>query len=232
MPRKSIQKVERKQYRVFWFVPNIIGYVRLLSVFSFCLFDARGNYHLAAGFYLLCVVLDLFDGMLARKLNQCSKFGEFLDVFVDNCARSSLWIAVVCHSSRENSFLRPLLILPLILEWTCFISTHKPSDGSRNWKYAGDQKYPWFIEKIFENGFKNPFGGVAIAGSFFLPLALYCGFLELSIARPTSLVASLSDQSYAMAVCVLILGRCICACAELYIIASHCISLLPRDAPS
>ena len=45
---------------------------------------------------LLCGhVLDAVDGKLARIFNQCSKFGEVLDVLLDNWSRSLTWVLAV-----------------------------------------------------------------------------------------------------------------------------------------
>eukprot|EP00854_Cymbomonas_tetramitiformis_P028523 gene28523-35371_t len=60
------------------YVPNIIDYARLL----FLWISLQPGYNFAvwyAGSYLL----DAFDGIAARQLNQCSKLGYYLDMVID-----------------------------------------------------------------------------------------------------------------------------------------------------
>ena len=74
-------------------------------------------------------VLDFFDGYFARLFNQCSKFGEFLDVLADNVSRTLLWICVLTRLSGAEWIFS---IIPIILEWTCFVSSHTLQDT--NWE--------------------------------------------------------------------------------------------------
>ncbi|XP_066918554.1 uncharacterized protein [Clytia hemisphaerica] len=54
--------------------PNIVGYVRLMLVFTGCLFF---NNTVFITFVSLSAILDMFDGYLARKWNQETRFGSF-----------------------------------------------------------------------------------------------------------------------------------------------------------
>ena len=45
---------------------------------------------LAIGLYLLNFIGDLFDGLVARKLDQCSSFGGILDMLTDRCSTAGL----------------------------------------------------------------------------------------------------------------------------------------------
>ncbi|KAJ1648232.1 phosphatidylinositol synthase 1 (CDP-alcohol phosphatidyltransferase1) [Coemansia asiatica] len=75
---------------VFWFVPNLIGYSRvaLTGVAVYSMY----NEHPALMFfsYALSELLDAADGHYARKLGQCSKFGEVLDMVTDRCTTTVL----------------------------------------------------------------------------------------------------------------------------------------------
>lgn len=74
---------------VFWFIPNLIGYVRILmALAAFVLMSVNGNdyWSLAVLLYLSSFVGDLFDGWAARKLDQCSVLGGLLDMVTDRCA--------------------------------------------------------------------------------------------------------------------------------------------------
>ncbi|XP_037078244.1 CDP-diacylglycerol--inositol 3-phosphatidyltransferase-like [Pollicipes pollicipes] len=79
---------------VFLFVPNLIGYGRvLLALLSLYLMAER---HVAAGVcYVISGLLDALDGHAARLLNQSSRFGAMLDQLTDRCATMCL-LACLC----------------------------------------------------------------------------------------------------------------------------------------
>ena len=74
---------------VLWFVPNLIGYLRVaMALLAFTLMAISGeDYWLVAVLlYIGSFVGDLFDGWAARKLDQCSVMGGLLDMITDRCA--------------------------------------------------------------------------------------------------------------------------------------------------
>ncbi|XP_006011493.1 CDP-diacylglycerol--inositol 3-phosphatidyltransferase [Latimeria chalumnae] len=74
-----------QQENIFLFVPNLIGYARILLAFIAFYFMPT-NPTVASSFYLLSGLLDAFDGHAARALNQGTKFGAMLDMLTDRCA--------------------------------------------------------------------------------------------------------------------------------------------------
>ena len=64
-------------------VPFVFTAGAMLSGFLSIIQAAQGAYLLAAQLILLSMVLDGFDGNLARKLNVCTPLGAELDTFVD-----------------------------------------------------------------------------------------------------------------------------------------------------
>ncbi|XP_004071133.1 CDP-diacylglycerol--inositol 3-phosphatidyltransferase [Oryzias latipes] len=79
------------QENIFLFVPNLIGYARvLLALLSFFLMPIWP--WPAIFFYLLSGLLDAFDGHAARALNQSTKFGAMLDMLTDRCATMCLLV--------------------------------------------------------------------------------------------------------------------------------------------
>ena len=70
---------------VFLFVPNIIGYIRYaFTIMTF--FTYRDHPYLTLLFGSLSAILDAFDGMAARKLNQATDFGAVLDMVCDRAS--------------------------------------------------------------------------------------------------------------------------------------------------
>ncbi len=70
-------------WQVCLFVPNLICYARLLLLIPFAVLHSCDQYEAALVVYGISTALDFVDGVAARALNQCSKFGEVLDVIVD-----------------------------------------------------------------------------------------------------------------------------------------------------
>lgn len=101
---------------VFLFVPNLIGYTRiLLALFSFWLMPT--NYALAATFYLLSGLLDAVDGYAARRLGQHSRFGAMLDLITDMCNTMCL-LATLSTFYPEFIFLFQLsMVINIASHW-------------------------------------------------------------------------------------------------------------------
>lgn len=74
---------------VFLFVPNLIGYARVvLAAASLCIMPTHPK--ACTALYFLSSILDAVDGQAARALGQTSKFGAVLDMVTDRCATSCL----------------------------------------------------------------------------------------------------------------------------------------------
>jgi len=81
----------------FWTLPNIISVLRMVAVPFVVLFLYLEKYlHIEKGitdnsvycwiagiFYIFAALSDILDGYLARKMNQVSTFGKFLDPLAD-----------------------------------------------------------------------------------------------------------------------------------------------------
>ena len=86
---------------VFLYVPNIIGYFRIvLLIVAYFVLDF--SFVLFAVTYFTSFVLDAFDGMAARKFNQTSRFGEYIDMLSDRMG--TLMLSFVCVSFSDTSF--------------------------------------------------------------------------------------------------------------------------------
>ncbi|KAH0827091.1 phosphatidylinositol synthase [Lanmaoa asiatica] len=85
---------------VFLFVPNLIGYTRvILAGLSLHFMSYHPKYCTLA--YCISCLLDAVDGQVARALGQTSRFGAVLDMVTDRCTTSCL----LCYlSSAYPSF--------------------------------------------------------------------------------------------------------------------------------
>jgi CDP-diacylglycerol--inositol 3-phosphatidyltransferase len=86
---------------VLLYIPNILGYIRIIFAFIGLYYSILQRPILAILIWICASVLDMFDGLLARKLQQTSQFGILLDIVADNILRSIIYIATCNAASVE-----------------------------------------------------------------------------------------------------------------------------------
>ena len=103
---------------VFFFIPNIIGYVRIvtgLASLHFAFDSARWPWFV--GLYLFSYALDAVDGVAARALKQTSRFGAVLDMVTDRfCTAALLAILARVRPEWSTTFLS-LMVLDISSHW-------------------------------------------------------------------------------------------------------------------
>ncbi|XP_046891229.1 uncharacterized protein si:ch1073-145m9.1 isoform X1 [Hypomesus transpacificus] len=162
------------QVLLYW--PNIIGYVRVALIFAAATVPDQPSVFLVL--YSTSVILDGFDGWVARRLGQISSFGAWLDVVVDNLGRGMLWTMVFKCGWLVST-----------VEWCVLVCNHN-SRGA-HWKSSFTDSPSW-IQAIMANGFWTPLGMWVIGGVHGLPLWLYglqWGVLSYSLCFPPWLQA-------------------------------------------
>ncbi|ETW85787.1 hypothetical protein HETIRDRAFT_44242 [Heterobasidion irregulare TC 32-1] len=90
-PKQAVDLATAQTYseNVFLFVPNLIGYSRvLLAAVALHFMSYHPKYCTLA--YCISCLLDAVDGQAARALGQTSKFGAVLDMVTDRCTTSCL----------------------------------------------------------------------------------------------------------------------------------------------
>jgi len=102
--------------KVFLFVPNIIGYVRIALYLASFLFHSLGNWQLCIIIYSIAFILDEFDGRAARAYNQSSNFGAALDMVADRSATAGLCLIL--------AQLYPNYLLAFIIAIALDVSSH------------------------------------------------------------------------------------------------------------
>jgi len=120
---------------VFFWYPNLVGYCRVISTvyaFAICFTDIQQ----AAFFYLLGQGLDAVDGEVARKFNQCSKFGAILDMLTDRMSTACLLIVLSHLYPQQWGLYAFLIVLDTVSHWIqmqCKLMQNKTSHkGSDN----------------------------------------------------------------------------------------------------
>ncbi|MBE9047701.1 CDP-alcohol phosphatidyltransferase family protein [Pleurocapsales cyanobacterium LEGE 10410] len=102
--------------RVFLYVPNLIGYGRLLLYLASFISHSLGSWQLCISFYAIAFILDEFDGRAARAYNQSSNFGAALDMTADRAATAGLCLIL--------AQLYPNYLLAFILAIALDITSH------------------------------------------------------------------------------------------------------------
>lgn len=94
--------------QVLLFIPNLIGYFRVITALGSFLSMKNHPYYTII-LYGISGFLDAFDGYAARKYNQGTKYGAVLDMVTDRCATSSL-VCYLCVIYPQYCFFWQLLV--------------------------------------------------------------------------------------------------------------------------
>ena len=204
---------------VIFFLPNLLGYARILLSFVGLHFSSN-NPRLAACIWIFSASLDLIDGILARALKQTSSFGVLLDIVADNVLRSSVWIAA---SAADPSY-RVVTCVVISLEWITMLSTqmHAAQSGT-HWKKSRE-KDPWLIKKIFAHNFRTPLGMWCICGLFSSPLFAYCSQHDDKLVEIIPLYYVWKYLAYS--------GRLLSFCAEGWLVMGYLGLVIEQDENS
>ncbi|CAH4027860.1 CDP-diacylglycerol--inositol 3-phosphatidyltransferase [Pieris brassicae] len=123
---------------VFLFVPNIIGYGRIiLALLSF--YYMSTHCALAVTCYIVSALLDAIDGHAARYFNQSTKFGSMLDQLTDRAGTAALMMTLATFYPKYTFWFQISMIIDICCHWLYLHSTilqgktsHKFIDMSEN----------------------------------------------------------------------------------------------------
>ncbi|OQY51873.1 MAG: hypothetical protein B6230_03870 [Desulfobacteraceae bacterium 4572_89] len=152
-----------------------LGRMPLLFIYIALLYTGRPAVILwCVPFIILIMLLDMVDGMVARRLNQTSLLGSTLDIAVDRALEIILWV-VFCSLG-----LIPIVI-PLIVITRGTLTDAVRCVGTCNGNPAFNQLKNPFNRFIVSSRFMRNFYG-AIKGTAFSVLTLDLGFQALGHA--------------------------------------------------
>jgi len=113
------------QTNVFLFVPNLIGYARIvLMLVAFYFMREPDMYQITVVCYLLSQLLDAFDGHAARMLGQTSKLGAMLDQLTDRCSTLGLVMALGNLYPGWFLFFQCYAVLDIASHWLHLTASH------------------------------------------------------------------------------------------------------------
>jgi len=152
---------------VYLFVPNIIGYSRIVFA-CLAFYYIYTDYLLFFIFYSLSAVLDIADGHAARALDQCSKFGAILDMVTDRASTTCLIVVLAQFYPQFSLFFLFLIALDIISHFAHVYSSL--SRGATSHKTVTPNQ-SWFIRLYYTN--RLVLGGLCWGNEgFFLMLYL------------------------------------------------------------
>ena len=102
---------------MIWTLPNILTMMRMLLLpLVICCFYLEADIGPVAtwacfGVYVIASITDFFDGWVARKLNQISAFGTFLDPISDKIFVATLLILLVAFGRLEGLWILPVILI-------------------------------------------------------------------------------------------------------------------------
>ncbi|KAK0546910.1 phosphatidylinositol synthase 1 (CDP-alcohol phosphatidyltransferase1) [Tilletia horrida] len=179
---------EKGKENVFLFVPNLIGYARVLLA-ALSLYFMKGNPKMCTVLYGISCLLDAFDGMAARALGQSTKFGAVLDMVTDRCTTSCLLCFLTSAYPNAAVIFQGLITLDFSSHYIHMYSSlltgsksHKivTSDVSRIlWYYYNDSR----ILFLFCAGNELFFVCLYLMASYETPLELSLPYLLYPLPR-------------------------------------------------
>jgi cardiolipin synthase len=118
----------------FWTIPTILTWTRIIAiplivgVFYLNLPEEKRNL-IASAMFVVFAATDWLDGYLARKLDQTSSFGAFLDPVADKFLVSAALLVLV-HLRRADVFVALIIIgreiaISALREWMAMIGATK-----------------------------------------------------------------------------------------------------------
>lgn len=105
-------KISKKD---FFTIPNILCYVRLLLIpffmWTYLTAQTTRDYLTAAFIFAFSAFTDLLDGFIARRFNQITELGKFLDPLADKLNQGAL---IICLTTRYH--LMWMLVILFVLK--------------------------------------------------------------------------------------------------------------------
>ncbi|KAL1459486.1 hypothetical protein WDU94_011464 [Cyamophila willieti] len=107
---------EENQENVFLFVPNLIGYGRIvLALISFYFMPT--HYAIACWCYVISGLLDAIDGHAARFYNQSTKFGAMLDQLTDRVGTMCLCVTLSTFYPKYQFLFQLSMAIDIACHW-------------------------------------------------------------------------------------------------------------------
>ncbi|KDN36133.1 CDP-diacylglycerol--inositol 3-phosphatidyltransferase [Tilletiaria anomala UBC 951] len=176
------------QENVFLFVPNLIGYSRIILA-ALSLYFMEGNPKNCTVLYCISCLLDAFDGMAARALGQSTKFGAVLDMVTDRCTTACLLCFLTAAYPRAAIIFQGLITLDFASHYIHMYSSLVMGSKSHKTVSKEVSKWLWYYYNdsrtlfIFCAGNEIFFVCLYLMAFYTRPLGIDPFYLLLSLGR-------------------------------------------------
>lgn len=132
------QKKSIASPNIYLYIPNLIGYTRIILTI-WAIYNAFISWETFVVCYSVGAILDLFDGMAARRFNQSTKFGAVLDMVTDRVGTNMLYIVLAAMLPKYFFYIALLAGGDYASHWAQMYSSaiggshHKSLNADRNW---------------------------------------------------------------------------------------------------
>ena len=248
----------RSSWPVILYVPNLLGYLRILLAFRGLQYAIHSRQSQALNTWIAAALLDMVDGIAARWLNQCSEFGILLDIVADNILRTIIWsssIMAVAASQKNDVAMTEsssfycvyyAAIAIICLEWTTMFCSQSSAAARTNqqtqeqyshWKVDKriiniDKKKvlspPCWVQAVFKNNFRTLPGIFAIYGLFAAPFSTYVWYADSM--KDTWPSQLFSEHVFLFVIYMSYAGRLLSAMVELWLCFEYFSGVIERDS--
>jgi cardiolipin synthase len=98
-----------------WTVPNVISFLRLLTVPVFFWLLVSGNFGWALGVLVFATTSDFVDGFIARRFNQITRLGMYLDPISDRLFIAASVLALVIRDMIPIALVAAIIARDVLL---------------------------------------------------------------------------------------------------------------------
>ncbi|KAF2124753.1 hypothetical protein P153DRAFT_301750 [Dothidotthia symphoricarpi CBS 119687] len=179
------QLQEEEEENIFLFIPNIIGYSRIVLALA-SLYYMPLHPRTCSLLYSVSCLLDALDGYAARRFEQSTKFGAVLDMVTDRCTTSCLLVFLAQAFPRWSIVFQGLISLDLASHYIHMFATLSMGGVGQSHKNV-DQSRSWILKMYYSNN-KVLFTFCAMNEIFFI--ALYLLSFSSPLLSPTLFSAS------------------------------------------
>ncbi|KAJ1569941.1 CDP-diacylglycerol-inositol 3-phosphatidyltransferase [Nowakowskiella sp. JEL0078] len=160
-PKQQINSTD-----VFLFVPNLIGYSRvILGVVGLYLLPTRPLVAMLC--YSISALLDAVDGLAARHFHQATQFGSVLDMVTDRSTTSCLLVYLAVQHPAHALIFQLLIALDLSSHYMHMYMSL--TQGAKSHKSLSEKDH-WLLRTYYNN---NKVLFVVCAGDQLFFIALY-----------------------------------------------------------
>ncbi|KAE8144581.1 phosphatidylinositol synthase [Aspergillus avenaceus] len=139
----------RGDENVFLFVPNLIGYTRVVFAVA-SLYYMPLHPRTCSILYSISCLLDALDGASARYLGQSTRFGAVLDMITDRCTTTCLLVFLSSAFPRWSIMFQGLISLDYSSHYIHMYAT-LAMGGNRMSHKQIDESRPWVLRVYYSN---------------------------------------------------------------------------------